>query len=55
MLTSFADADRMRDDLYYADPAIWVTFCLRRFPRAVTLVHDYPLYEFTMLVCTDQD
>jgi SAM-dependent methyltransferase len=55
MLTSFADADRMRDDLYYADPAMWVTFCLRRFPRAVTLVHDYPLYEFTMLVCTDQD
>ncbi len=55
MLTSHADADRMRDDLYYADPAEWLTYCLRRFPRSVALLHDYPLYEFTMLVRTGGD
>ena len=55
MLTSHADADRMRDDLYYADPAAWLTYCLRRFPRSVALLHDYQLYEFTMLVRTGRD
>lgn len=55
MLTSHADADRMRDDLYYADPAEWLTYCLRRFPRSVALLHDYQLYEFTMLVRTGHD
>jgi SAM-dependent methyltransferase len=50
MLTSHADADRMRPDLYYADPAAWLTYCLRRFPRSVALLHDYGLYEFTVLV-----
>jgi SAM-dependent methyltransferase len=55
MLTSHADADRMRDDLYYADPAVWLTYCLRRFPRSVALLHDYQLYEFTMLVRTGQE
>ena len=55
MLTSHADADRMRDDLYYADPAAWLTHCLRRFPRSVALLHDYQLYEFTMLIRTGHD
>lgn len=55
MLTSHADADRMRDDLYYADPAEWLTHCLSRFPRSVALLHDYQLYEFTMLIRTGRD
>lgn len=55
MLTSHADADRMRADLYYGDPAAWLTYCLRRFPRSVALLHDYQLYEFTMLVRTGLD
>ena len=55
MLTSHADADRMRADLYYADPAAWLTYCLRTFPRSVALLHDYQLYEFTMLVRTGRD
>jgi hypothetical protein len=40
----------MRADLYYADPAFYVDQCLSRFSRHVTLLHDYPLYEFTVLV-----
>jgi SAM-dependent methyltransferase len=50
MLTGYADADRMRADLYYADPAVWLTYCLGRFSRRVALLHDYGLYEFTIVV-----
>ena len=49
-LTTYADADRMRPDLYYADPLFWFDHCKRRFSRRVALLHDYPLYEFTILV-----
>ena len=52
MLTAHADAHRMRGDLYYADPATWLTELLQQFPRRVALLHDYPLYEFTVLVST---
>jgi hypothetical protein len=40
----------MRDDLYYADPLFFFDYCKTRFSRFVTLIHDYPLYEFTILV-----
>ena len=48
-LTGYADLERRRPDLYYADPAAWFEYC-RRFSRYVALLHDYPLYEFTILV-----
>ena len=50
MLTSYSDADRMRDDLYYADPAAYFDLCMRTFSRRVAVLHDYGLYEFTLLV-----
>lgn len=50
MLTSYADAERMRPYLYYADPLFIFDHCKRRLSRAVTLLHDYPLFEFTILV-----
>ena len=50
MLTRYADADRMRADLYYGDPGRWLTYCLDRFGRHAAVLHDYPLYEFTVLV-----
>ena len=49
-LTSYSDADRRRDDLHYADPLHWFDYCKRSHSRFVTLLHDYPLYEFTLLV-----
>jgi SAM-dependent methyltransferase len=49
-LTSYSDADKMRDDLYYADPCTLFDFCKRRYSRNVALLHDYGLYEFTILV-----
>jgi len=50
MLTAHSDADRMRADLYYADPVFFFEHCRQRFSRRVALLHDYPLYEFTILV-----
>lgn len=49
-LTSYSDRDRMRDYLYYADPCRLFDFCKRRYAREIALLHDYGLYEFTMLV-----
>jgi SAM-dependent methyltransferase len=49
-LSMCSDADKRRDDLFYMDPGETLNGCLQRFPRQVTLLHDYPLYEFTVLV-----
>lgn len=49
-LTSWSDADRMRPDLFYADPCQLFERCKRLYARDVALLHDYGLYEFTILV-----
>ena len=51
-LTRYSDPERMRPDLYYADPCQVFDYCKRRFSTAVALLHDYGLYEFTILVRT---
>jgi hypothetical protein len=40
----------MRDHLYYADPGEFFEICKRVYSRNVALLHDYGLYEFTILV-----
>ena len=37
-------------DLYYADPRPFFDFCMRELSPNVTLLHDYPLQEWTILV-----
>ncbi|MFK3798193.1 methyltransferase [Pseudomonas sp. NPDC088444] len=49
-LTSYSDQDRKRDYLYYADPCQLFDICKKRYSRQVALLHDYGLYEFTVLV-----
>ncbi|MFC5758731.1 class I SAM-dependent methyltransferase [Rhizobium sp. GCM10022189] len=49
-LTSYSDADKMRRDLFYADPLHLFHICKSRYSRHVALLHDYGLYEFTMIV-----
>lgn len=51
-LTAYSDADKMRDYLYYADPCTLFDLCKRRYSKHVALLHDYGLYEFTILVRT---
>ncbi len=50
MLTSYSDPPLMRPDLYYGDPLFFFDHCKRRFARNVALLHDYDLYEFTIIV-----
>lgn len=49
-LTSYSDEDKKRDYLYYADPSQIFDFCKRRYSNQIALLHDYKLYEFTILV-----
>lgn len=49
-LTSYSDADHMRDYLYYADPCVLFDLCKHRYSRNGALLHDFGLYEFTILV-----
>jgi SAM-dependent methyltransferase len=50
MLTSYSDADRQRPDLFYADPREVFDACKTRYSRNVALLHDYGLWEFTIIV-----
>ena len=50
VLTKYSDPEYRRQDLYYADPMFWFDHCKRKYSRFVSLLHDYPLYEFTILV-----
>lgn len=52
-LTAYSDPGRTRPDLYYADPCALFDHCKRRYARHVALLHDYGLYEFTLIVRKD--
>ncbi len=49
-LSSYSDVEKRRPDLHYADPLALFDRCKRECSRFVTLLHDYPLYEFTLIV-----
>lgn len=55
MLTKYSDVDRMaqRPDLFYGDPLFFFDLCKHNFSRNVALLHDYGLYDFTILVRKD--
>jgi SAM-dependent methyltransferase len=55
MLTKYSDADRMaqRPDLFFGDPLFYFDFCKRNFSRDVSLLHDYGLYDFTIIIRKD--
>lgn len=42
--------DWKQENLYYADPFMFFDFCKRNISRYVSLLHDYPLYEWTIVV-----
>ncbi len=49
-LTSYSDKDKIQAHLYYANPCTIFDFCKLRYSHNVALLHDYGLYEFTILV-----
>ena len=50
MLTKYSDPEFMRPHLYYADPCYLFDYCKRHFSRNVALLHDYEVYDFTIIV-----
>lgn len=50
ILTKYSDKPFMKDYLYYADPLELFDFCKTNFSKNVALLHDYDLYEFTLLI-----
>lgn len=49
-LTTYSDQHKQRDYLYYSDPLRLFDYCKKNFSQNVALLHDYDLYEFTILV-----
>lgn len=49
LLTSYSDADKMRDDLFYADPCYFFDHLKKNYARNVAVLHDYGLWEFTLI------
>ena len=49
-LTKYSDPELMRSYLYYADPLWLFDYCKVNFSGNVALLHDYDLYEFTIIV-----
>jgi SAM-dependent methyltransferase len=52
-LTKYSDPELVRPDLFYADPCSVFDRCKRMYSRNVALLHDYGLFEFTILVRKD--
>jgi SAM-dependent methyltransferase len=50
LLTKYSDAEYMRPHLYYADPCFFFDTCKTHFSRNVALLHDYEVYDFTIIV-----
>ena len=48
LLTKHVDWEE--NHLYYGDPCYWFEFCRREFSSKIILLHDYPLYEWTIAV-----
>ncbi len=49
-LTLYSDSEKMKEYLHYANPCELFDLCKRRYSPNVSLLHDYALYEFTILV-----
>jgi len=49
-LTTYSDPEKQRSDLYYADPLRIFDYCKRNLSRDVALLHDYELFDFTIVV-----
>lgn len=50
VLTKYSDVEYMKEYLYYADPSLLFDYCKKNFSKNVALLHDYNLYEFSIIV-----
>lgn len=49
-LTTYSDAEKMQDYLYYANPLELFDHAKKNYSKNVALLHDYTLYDFTLIV-----
>ena len=50
ILTSYSDVEFMKKYLHYASPEFYFNYCKTNYSKQVAILHDYDLYEFTILV-----
>lgn len=50
ILTAYSDKEYMKEYLYYAQPEYYFEVCKKKYSKNIALLHDYNLYEFTILV-----
>lgn len=50
LLTKYSDKDYLQSYLYYADPLFLFDYCKKKFSKNVALLHDYNLFDFTIIV-----
>jgi len=50
LLTSYSDQEFMKNYLYYASPEYYFKHCKLKYSKQVSLLHDYDLYEFTIII-----
>src|SRR4030042_859306 len=51
LLSTFVDYKEKH--LFYGDPVFFWSYCREHFSKYVSLLHDYPLYEWTIIVKKD--
>ena len=49
-LSSYSDLDKQSTKLFYANPLELFDVCKKKYSDNVSLIHNYGLYEFTILV-----
>lgn len=49
-LSSYSDHEKRRSDLFYANPLEFYDYFMRKYSRKVTIISDYSLFEFTLVV-----
>ena len=52
-LTKYSDKDKMRGDLYYADPCFLFDYSKKNYAKNVAILHDYGVYDFTLIIRKD--
>lgn len=53
-LTKYSDSDRKLEDHYYCDPCFIFDYIKNNICRNVSILHDYDLYDFTVIVKKDE-
>lgn len=48
LLSKYVDWEK--DHLFYGDPLYWFDHCKKYYSKHVSLLHDYPLFEWTIIV-----